>query len=107
MTATPDLAAAASGTSANTSDTRGALQEAVMATNPIMESYGCAKTVRNDNSSRFGKFMQLMYSPTGVQARRRRPPRPTPAPPPPPYFFPAFKDATRRDSAGMDAGAGK
>ena len=59
------LAAAASGTSAETSDARGALQRAVMATNPIMESYGCAKTVRNDNSSRFGKLVLLKFTKTG------------------------------------------
>ena len=59
------LAAAASGTSAESNDARGALQRAVMATNPIMESYGCAKTVRNDNSSRFGKLVLLKFTKTG------------------------------------------
>ena len=59
------LAAAASGTSAGSADSRGALQGAVMATNPIMESYGCAKTVRNDNSSRFGKLVLLKFTKTG------------------------------------------
>ena len=46
----------------------GHLQNKLLQSNPLLETLGNAKTMRNDNSSRFGKFVRLLVEPDGPVA---------------------------------------